>query len=117
MRPSRVSNSPFPSSLHPDPVRAAEEDIRKYLLRRGLVTPPQRCSGNSYPSLFLLGIYAAIALIILLGSLWLARMECDPMFMDRGLTVACRNRTSELMKIVGSASNSYPGFAPTNVLQ
>jgi hypothetical protein len=117
MRPARVSDSPFPASLRQDPVRAAEEDIRRYLIRQGVLTPPPQRYANSYPSLFLLGIYAAIALIIFLGSLWLARMECDPVFMDRGFTVACRNRAGELAKIIGSAGNSYSNFVPANVLQ
>lgn len=117
MRLSGLSHSPFSAAPDRDPIREAEEDIRSYLIRRGVLAPPKSGQGNGHPSLCLLGIYAAIGLIIFLGSLWLARMECDPVFMDRGLTVACRNRAGALAKIVGPASNSYPGFTPSNFLQ
>jgi hypothetical protein len=117
MRSSGISHSPSPASFGRDPVRAAEEDIRRYLIRRGVIAPPESRLRNGLPSLCLLSIYAAIALIIFLGSLWLARMECDPVFTDRGLTAACRNRAGALVKIVGPAGNAYSGFMQSNFSQ
>lgn len=78
MRASGISHSPSPASFGRDPVRTAEEDIRRYLARHGMIAPRELRLRNGLPSLCLLSIYAAIALIIFLGSLWLARMECDP---------------------------------------
>jgi hypothetical protein len=114
MRSSGFSHSHF-AAPHSDPVRAAEEDIRSYLVRRGVIAPRQSRPGR--PSLCFLAVYGAIGLIVFLGSLWLARMECDPMFMDRGLTVACRNRAGASARIVGPAGNSIPGFLPSTILQ
>jgi hypothetical protein len=114
MRFSGISHSHF-SASHADPVRAAEEDIRRYLVRRGVIAPRQPRPAR--PSLCFLAIYAAIGLIVFLGSLWLARMECDPMFMDRGLTAACRNRAGAFTRIVGPAGNNIPGFMPSTILQ
>lgn len=117
MRSSGISHSPLPGSFGRDPVRAAEEDIRRYLIRRGVVAPSEPRLRHGLPSLCLLSIYAAIALIIFLGSLWLARMECDPLFTDRGLTSACRNRAGALAKIMGPAGNAYSGFMPSGMSQ
>jgi hypothetical protein len=117
MQSSGISHSPFSPAPRRDPVRAAEDDIRRYLIRLGILSSPEARRGNAHPSLCFLAIYAAIALIIVLGSLWLAQMECDPMFMDRGLTAACRIRAGAIPKIVGPAGNSYPGFMPSTLLQ
>jgi hypothetical protein len=51
-------------------------------------------------------IYAAIGLTVLLGLFCLTRLECDPLFSDRGLTVACRGRAGNLVKIIGPASDN-----------
>jgi hypothetical protein len=69
-------------------VQLAEEVIRKYFLEHHVITVKY---SQGRPGICLLGIYGIIALVIFLGSLWLERMQCDPMFTDRGLTVACRN--------------------------
>lgn len=115
MQSPGISRNPY--STDRDPVRAAEDDIRRYLIRCGLLPSPNPRSGKTYPSLCLLAIYAAIALIVFLGSLWLARMECDPMFMDRGLTAACRNHAEAISRIVGPAGNSLPGLMPSMLVQ
>jgi hypothetical protein len=112
MRSSGFSHSPFATR---DPVRAAEEDIRRYLIRRGVIAPPEPGSGEPRTALCLLAIYVAIALVVVLASLLLARLECDPLFSDRGLTVACRNRPGELAKIIGPAGNGYSSFMPANM--
>jgi hypothetical protein len=117
MDPSRIGDHPVPKAWVRDPIHAAEEDIRSYLFEHGILRLPKNRQVNSYPSLCLLGIYAAIALIILLGSLWLTRMECDPVFMDRGLTAACRNRASEVEKIVGSTGSISTNLAPLSISQ
>jgi hypothetical protein len=109
MRSSGVSHSPFSASWSRDPIRAAEDDIRRYLIRHGVLTPPASVPGNGRTLLCFLGIYAAIALAALLGLFCLARLECDPLFSDRGLTVACRNRAGNLVKIIGPTSDT--GFA------
>lgn len=109
-------HSPFSAHSGRDPVRAAEEDIRRYLIRRGIITPPEPKSGEPRPALCLLAIYVAIALVVVLASLLLARLECDPLFSDRGLTVACRNHhAGDLARIIGPASNGYSGFMPSNM--
>jgi hypothetical protein len=102
-----------------DPIRAAEEDIRKYLIRHGVLTPPAPVSppGNARTMLCFLAIYAAIGLAVLLGLFCLARLECDPLFSDRGLKAVCRNRAGNPTKIVGPASDNYSGFMPSSISQ
>ena len=117
MRTSGFSHSPFSAPWDRDPVRAAEEDIRKYLIRRGMLTPlaPTSPPGNGRTMLCFLAIYGAIALAALLGLFCLARLECDPLFSDRGLTVACRGRAGNLAKIIGPASDT--GFSLSSFSQ
>jgi hypothetical protein len=119
MRSTGFSHSPFSAPRDRDPVRAAQEDIRRYLTRRGVLTPPAPVSvpGNGHTLLCFLGIYVAIALVVLVGLFCLARLECDPLFSDRGLTVACRGRAGNLAKIVGPASDTYSGFMPSSMPQ
>lgn len=117
MRSSRPSGRFFSMVLERDPVRAAEQDIRKYLILHGILAPPKCSSGKTYPTLFLLAIYAAIALVIYLGSLWLSRMECDPVFMDHGFSVACRSYAREVPRIIGSSTDIGTGLALSNVSQ
>ena len=117
MQSSGISHGAFSGTVDRDPVRAAEDDIRRHLIRIGVLTPPKQRHGKAYPSLCFLAIYAVIAAMIFLGSFWLARMECDPMFMDRGLTAACRMRAGTISKIVGPAGNSLSGFMPATLLQ
>jgi len=69
-------------------VRSAGEAIRKYCIEHHIITVKY---DQGRPAICLLAIYGIIALVVFLGSLWLERMQCDPMFTDRGLTVACRN--------------------------
>ena len=113
MRSSGVGHSPFSASWSRDPIRAAEDDIRRYLIRHGVLTPPTPISppGNGRTLLCFLGIYAAIALAALLGLFCLARLECDPLFSDRGLTVACRDRAGNMAKIIGPASDTGLTFS------
>jgi len=114
---SGISRRSFSPSTGRDPVRVADDDIRRYLIRIGVLPSPKPRHRKGHPSLCFLAIYAAIGLIVFLGSLWLARMECDPMFTDRGLTAACRNPAGAVARIVGPAGNNYPGFMPSNLLQ
>jgi hypothetical protein len=119
MRSPGISHSPFSALSGRDPVRAAEDDIRRYLIRRGVWAPPASASvpGNGRTLLCFLGIYAVIALAALLGLFCLARLECDPLFSDRGLTVACRGRAGNLAKIIGPASDNYSGFTLSSFSQ
>ena len=117
MQSSGISHGAFSRTSDRDPVRAAEDDICRYLIRIGVLTPPKQRHGNAYPSLCFLAIYAAIAAVIFIGSYWLSRMECDPMFMDRGLTAACRNHAGAISKMVGPTGNNLPGFIPSTLLQ
>jgi hypothetical protein len=114
MHSSGISQSSFPSPFSDhwgrDPVRAAEEDIRRYLNRHGVLTRPAPATGNGRTALCFLGIYAAIALVALIGLYCFARLECDPLFSDRGLSEACRNHAGNLAKIIGPASDGYSGF-------
>ena len=114
MRSSGISHSSFPSPFSDnwgrDPVRAAEEDIRRYLDRHGILTRPAPAPGNGRTALCFLGIYAAIALVALIGLDCLAPLECDPLFSDHGLTAACRNHAGNLAKIIGPASDGYSSF-------
>jgi hypothetical protein len=112
MRSSGFSHSPFTAR---DPVRAAEEDIRRYLIRCGVIKSPEPRTGEPQAALCLLAIYVAIALLVVLVSLLLARLECDPLFSDRGLTAACRGRAGALARIIGPASNAYSAFLPPNM--
>jgi hypothetical protein len=100
------SSGPRSNPWGRDPVRAAEEDIRGYLIRHGLLTAPAPVPGNGQTLLCFLAIYAAIGLAVLLGLFCLTRLECDPLFSDRGLTVACRGRAGNLAKIIGPASDT-----------
>ncbi len=113
MRSSSIGHCSFSASWSRDPIRAAEDDIRRYLVRHGVLTPPTPTSppGNTRTLLCFLGIYAAIALAALLGLFCLARLECDPLFSDRGLTVACRNHAGNLAKIIGPANDTGLTFS------
>jgi hypothetical protein len=112
MRSTGFSHSsfsgPFSDFKGRDPVRAAEDDIRRYLVRYGVITPPAPVSppGNGHTMVCFLVIYAAIGMAVLLGLFCLTRLECDPLFSDRGLTVACRGRAGNLAKIIGPASDT-----------
>ena len=122
MRSSGISHSsfsgPFSDRWGHDPVRAAEEDIRRYLIRHGVLTPPRATApGNGRTALCFLGIYAAIALVAVIGLYCLARLDCDPLFSDHGLTAACRNRAGNLAKIIGPASDAYSGFMLSGLQQ
>src|ERR1700744_5917394 len=114
MRASGFSHSPFTAR---DPVRAAEEDIRRYLIRHGMIAPSEPRIGEPQTALCLLAIYVAIAIVVMLGLFLLTRLECDPFFSDRGLTMACRTRASPLGRMVAPASNGYSGFMPVNLPQ
>jgi len=114
MRSSGFSHGRFAAR---DPVRAAEDDIRRYLIRYGVIAPPSSATGKPQTALCLLAIYVAIALVAALGLFVLARLECDPFFSDRGLTVACRNRAGALAKIVGATTNPYSSFIPPSLGQ
>jgi hypothetical protein len=84
--------SPFqPSSLWDrDPVRAAEEEIRKYLLAHRVTAQVQAKPCKGHPALCLLAIYAGLALIIM-ATLWAVnRLECDPLITDHGFSRVCR---------------------------
>ena len=119
MRSTGISHSsfsgPWSNPWGRDPVRAAEDDIRRYLIRQGVLTPPVSPPGNGPTLLCFLVIYAAIGLAVLLGLFCLSRLECDPLFSDRGLTVACRGRAGNLAKIIGPASDT--GFTLSNFSQ
>ena len=100
----------FPASWRRDPVRAAEADIRGYLIRHGGLKASR--PGNGRTLVCFLGLYALIALATGIGLFCLARLECDPLFSDRGLTTACRNHPAGLAWIVAPASNGYASFLP-----
>jgi hypothetical protein len=114
MRSSDIGHSSFPAPFSDrwgrDPVRSAEEDIRRYLIRHGVLTRPASAPGNGQTALCFLGIYAAIALVALICLYCLARLECDPLFSDRGLGAACRNHAGNLARIIGPASDGYSSF-------
>jgi hypothetical protein len=113
-----IAHSQFPAMPGRDPIRAAEEDIRRYLIQHGVLKYPVPVApGNGRTLLCFLAIYAAIAMVVLVGSFCLTRLECDPMFTDRGLSGACRYRAGALTKIFGSAGNGYAAFMPSNMAQ
>ena len=114
MRTSGFSHSPF--TAH-DPIRAAEDDIRRYLIRCGVIAAPETKPGKPQTVLCLLSLYVIIAFAVALGWFVLTRLECDPFFSDRGLTAACRNHSGALAKIVGPAGNGYSGFMPASLSQ
>lgn len=117
MRSTGFSHRPFLALEASDPVRAAEEDIRRYLIRHGVISPPETKRREPQTALCLLAIYAAIVLVAVLGTLLLAKLECDPLFSDRGLKAICRGRAGALAKIAGPASNPYSGFMSMNLPQ
>lgn len=121
MQSPGFSHRSFSAPWEHDPVRAAEEDIRRYLIRHGVLTQPKPApipaASNARTMFCFLVIYVAIALAVLLGLFCLARLECDPLFSDRGLKAVCRNRAGNLTKIVGPASDNYSGFMPSNMPQ
>src|ERR1700744_6046693 len=47
-------------------------------------------SSGGTPAAFLIGLVALTLALVIFGWFFLDRMQCDPMFMDRGLTSACR---------------------------
>jgi hypothetical protein len=107
LTPSAIYNR-TPLARSDDPIAAAEEDIRRYLFAHHivLVARTNRAKGN--PLLVLLGIYALLAVIIALGALWLNRVECDPLIMDRGLTAACRDWS----RAVDASANASTRWSP-----
>jgi hypothetical protein len=119
MQSSGFSHRSFSAPWDGDPIRAAEEDIRRYLIRHGVLTPPAPVAppSNARTMLCFLAIYVAIGLAVLLGLFCLMRLECDPLFSDRGLKAVCRNRTGNLTKTVGPASDTYSGFMPSSMPQ
>jgi hypothetical protein len=52
--------------------------------------PPRIESSGGNPAPFLIGIVALTLALVIFGWFFLDRMQCDPVFMDRGLTSACR---------------------------
>jgi len=88
-----------------DPIRAAEEEIRKYLLAHRVTAQVQSKPSKGHPGLCFLAIYAGLALIIVL-TLWAVnRIGCDPLFTDRGLSGACRSWGREIVSTNGAASS------------
>jgi len=88
-----------------DPIRAAEEEIRKYLLAHRVTAQVQSKPSKGHPGLCFLAIYAGLALIVVL-TLWAVnRIECDPLFTDRGLSGACRSWGREIVSTNGAASS------------
>jgi hypothetical protein len=67
-------------------VRAVEDEGAER--RRRMPAPIQSSGGNPAP--FLIGIVLLTLALVLFGWFFLDRMQCDPVFMDRGLTSACR---------------------------
>ena len=110
MQSSGFSHRSLSAPWDSDPVRRAEEDIRRYLIRHGMLTQPGPAPasppGNGRTLLCFLMIYAIIGLAVLLGLFCLTRLECDPLFSDRGLKAVCRNRAGNLAKIVGSPGDA-----------
>jgi hypothetical protein len=53
------------------------------------IRPPMLPAGGN-PAPFLIGIVALTLALVIFGWFFLDRMQCDPVFMDRGLTSACR---------------------------
>ncbi len=54
--------------------------------------------------LCLLGVCAGLALIVVLTLMVVSRMECDPLFTDRGLSGACRAWGQEIVATGGAIS-------------
>jgi hypothetical protein len=52
--------------------------------------PDKTESSGGNPAPFLIGIVALTVALVVFGWFFLDRMQCDPVFMDRGLTSACR---------------------------
>lgn len=117
MRSTKIGHCPLPAHAARDPVRAAEEDIRRYLIRHGVINPPETERREPQTALCLLAIYAALVLVAVLGTLLLAKLECAPLFSDRGLKAVCRGRATALAKIAGPASNPYASFLSMNLTQ
>jgi hypothetical protein len=103
-----------------DPVKAAEEEIRAYLIKQGVVLPTQIKSNNGRRIICFLGIYAALAFIAAIGLFCVNRIGCDPMLIDRGLSGACRNWSGDLGKVIGSINGALNGanssFTPPDSL-
>jgi LPXTG-motif cell wall-anchored protein len=89
-----------------DPIAAAEEEIRRYLFAHRIVPVAVATGKKGNPWIVLLGIYAILAVITGLGALWLNRVECDPMVMDRGFTSSCRDWSRDITKITGSSTGA-----------
>jgi hypothetical protein len=69
------------------------------LAEHRILAPTKPRPARDHTLLCLLSIYAALAVVVGLGTFWLTRMECDPMFSDRGLKAVCRNRVAGLDKL------------------
>jgi hypothetical protein len=97
-----------PLSRGDDPIAAAEEDIRRYLFAHHIVPLARTHRARGNPLIVLLGIYTILGVITALGALWLNRVECDPMIMDRGLTGVCRNWSRSVDTSADSATRWSP---------
>jgi hypothetical protein len=104
MRPPGASPSPASVTWDRDPVAAAEEEIRRYLIAHHVSAPVDEKHAKGHPVLCLLGVYAGLALIVALTLMVVGRMECDPLFTDRGLSDACRAWGKEVV----SANSAIP---------
>jgi len=93
-----------------DPVKAAEEEIRTYLIKHRVVRPVRIKSDNGRMIICFLGIYATLAFIAVVVSFFVNRIDCDPMFTDRGLTAACRDWSRDLGKVVGTSNGADLSF-------
>lgn len=73
-----------------DAVDKASRTIREADIAASRRVQPGTQSSGGNPAPFLIGIVALTLALVIFGWFFLDRMQCDPMFMDRGLTSACR---------------------------
>lgn len=95
---------------HRDIIRLAEDAIRQHLAKEGLERKQRVSRVQSHPVLCFLAIYVAIFLVVTGGYFLLQRMQCDPMFTDRGLKSVCRYSRLDYQRIVGANTPSDLDF-------
>jgi hypothetical protein len=75
-----------------DAFRLAEDEVRKRAAENRSKESHYDEARRGNPVVFVLSISVVAILLLIFGWFFIDRMQCDPMFMDRGLSAACKQQ-------------------------